>query len=139
MSAAIHARRIDCSPLQWPSRISDAPASNGDGEALTIANDTTWAIAALSIFGVIARPWKLPEATWSVSGAVMLIVFGLLPWSDALKAVAKGTDVYLFLSGMMLLAARKEGLFDFLAGPIPLPKCQMSGMLTRAYSPNSIR
>jgi arsenical pump membrane protein len=85
---------------------------------LTIANDTIWAIAALSILGVIARPWRLPEATWAVTGAVMLIVFGLLPWSDALKAVAKGTDVYLFLSGMMLLAelARNEGLFDFLAG-----------------------
>jgi arsenical pump membrane protein len=85
---------------------------------LTIANDTIWAIAALSTLGVIVRPWNLPEATWAVTGAVMLIVFGLLPWSDALKAVAKGTDVYLFLSGMMLLAelARKEGLFDFLAG-----------------------
>jgi arsenical pump membrane protein len=89
-----------------------------DGEALTIANATIWAIAALSILGVIVRPWNLPEATWAVTGAVMLIVFGLLPWSDALKAVAKGTDLYLFLSGMMLLAelARKEGLFDFLAG-----------------------
>src|SRR5580704_12137788 len=83
-----------------------------------IANDTIWAIAALSIIGVIVRPWKLPEATWAVAGAVILIVLGLLPWSDALKAVAKGTDLYLFLSGMMLLAelARKEGLFDFLAG-----------------------
>jgi arsenical pump membrane protein len=60
----------------------------------------------------------MPEAIWAVTGAVMLIVFGLLPWSDALKAVAKGTDVYLFLSGMMLLAelARNEGVFDFLAG-----------------------
>jgi arsenical pump membrane protein len=89
-----------------------------DGEALTIANDTIWAIVALSTLGVIVRPWNLPEATWAGTGAVMLIVFGLLPWSDALKAVAKGTDVYLFLSGMMLLAelARKEGLFDFLAG-----------------------
>ena len=83
-----------------------------------IANGAIWAIAALSAVGVIARPWKLPEAIWAVAGAVMLIVFGLLAWSDALKAVAKGTDLYLFLSGMMLLAelARKEGLFDFLAG-----------------------
>ena len=85
---------------------------------MTIANDTIWAIVALSTLGVIVRPWDLPEATWAVTGAVMLIVFGLLPWSDALKAVAKGTDVYLFLGGMMLLAelARTEGLFDFLAG-----------------------
>jgi arsenical pump membrane protein len=67
---------------------------------------------------VIVCPWMLPEAIWAVSGAVMLVVLGLLPWSDALKAVTKGMDVYLFLSGMMLLAelARKEGLFDFLAG-----------------------
>jgi arsenical pump membrane protein len=73
---------------------------------LTIANDTIWAIAALSTLGVIARPWKLPQAIWAVSGAVMLVVLGLLPRSDALKAVAKGLDLYLFLSG----------LFDFLAG-----------------------
>ena len=85
---------------------------------MTIANDTIWAIAALSTLGVIARPWRLPEATWAVTGAVMLIVFGLLPWSDALKAVAKGTDVYLFLSGMMLLAelARNEGCLTFWPG-----------------------
>jgi arsenical pump membrane protein len=82
------------------------------------ANYAIWAIAALSTLGVIARPWKLPEAIWAVSRSVMLVVLGLLPSSDALKAVAKGIDVYLFLSGMMLLAelARKEGLFDFLAG-----------------------
>jgi arsenical pump membrane protein len=85
---------------------------------LTPANGAIWAIAALSTLGVIARPWKLPEAIWAVAGAVMLVAFGLLRWSDALQAVAKGIDVYLFLSGMMLLAelARKEGLFDFLAG-----------------------
>ena len=35
----------------------------------------------------------------------------------ALAAAGKGTDVYFFLVGMMLLAevARKEGLFDWLA------------------------
>jgi arsenical pump membrane protein len=84
---------------------------------LTLANYGIWAIAALSILGVIARPWKLPEAIWAVTGAVMLIVCGLLPWREALNAASKGTDVYLFLSGMMLLAesARKEGLFEFLA------------------------
>ncbi|HEY6418196.1 MAG TPA: arsenic transporter [Candidatus Binataceae bacterium] len=84
---------------------------------MTTANEAIWAIAALSTLGVIARPWKLPEATWAVSGAVLLIALGLLPWRDALNAVGKGADVYLFLAGMLLLAelARKEGLFDFLA------------------------
>ncbi|HEY2136401.1 MAG TPA: arsenic transporter [Xanthobacteraceae bacterium] len=77
----------------------------------------TWGIAALSAGGVIVRPWRLPEAIWAVFGAAALVVFGLLPWTDALIGVRKGLDVYLFLTGMMLLAelARQEGLFDWLA------------------------
>ena len=53
---------------------------------------------------------------WAISGAI-LVAFDLLPWRDAMAAAAKGTDVYFFLIGMMLLAevARKEGLFDWLA------------------------
>jgi arsenical pump membrane protein len=78
----------------------------------------TWGIAALATFGVIARPWRLPEFIWAVAGAVLLVLFNLLPWPEALAAAGKGTDVYLFLIGMMLLAevARNEGLFDWLAG-----------------------
>jgi len=81
------------------------------------AHITTWSIAALAIVGVIARPWKLPEALWAVLAAAALLVFGLIPVADAGRAVLKGTDVYLFLVGMMLLAelARHEGLFDWLA------------------------
>lgn len=77
----------------------------------------TWIIAALATFGVIARPWRVPEAVWAVAGAVLLVALGLLPPADALAGVAKGFDVYLFLAGMMLLAevARREGLFDWLA------------------------
>jgi arsenical pump membrane protein len=47
----------------------------------------------------------------------LLVLLNLLSWPDALAAAAKGTDVYFFLIGMMLLAevARKEGLFDWLA------------------------
>ena len=80
-------------------------------------NAATWGIAGLATFGVIARPWNLPEFIWAVAGAALLVLFNLLPWPDALAAAAKGTDVYLFLIGMMLLAevARKEGLFDWLA------------------------
>ena len=84
---------------------------------MTIAQGATWAIAAIATLGVITRPWHLPEAIWAVLGAAALVVFGLLPWTSALQAVGKGTDVYLFLVGMMLLAelARQEGLFDWLA------------------------
>ncbi len=76
-----------------------------------------WTIAALTMGGVLVRPFKLPEATWAVAGATLLLAFQLLPWPDGLRAVGKGTDVYLFLAGMMLLseAARREGLFDWIA------------------------
>src|SRR5579872_4886515 len=83
-----------------------------------MASETaTWGIAAITTAAVIARPWNLPEAIWAVAGAILLVAFGLLPLTDALAGVAQGTDVYLFLVGMMLLAelARKEGLFDWLA------------------------
>ena len=61
---------------------------------------------------MIARPWNLPEFIWAVAGAALLVALNLLPWPDALAAAGKGTDVYFFLVGMMLLAevARKEGL-----------------------------
>ena len=80
-------------------------------------NAATWGIAALATLGVIARPWNLPEFVWAIAGAALLVAFNLLPWPDALAAAAKGTDVYFFLVGMMLLAevARQEGLFDWLA------------------------
>jgi arsenical pump membrane protein len=77
----------------------------------------TWCICALAILGVIVRPWKLPEALWAVLAALALVIFSLISLPAAGKAVLKGTDVYLFLIGMMLLAelARHEGLFDWLA------------------------
>jgi arsenical pump membrane protein len=84
---------------------------------ISTADAATWAIAALATFGVIARPWNLPEFIWAAAGAALLVALNLLPWSEALAAAGKGTDVYFFLAGMMLLAevARKEGLFDWLA------------------------
>jgi arsenical pump membrane protein len=80
-------------------------------------NAATWGIAALATFGVIARPWNLPEFIWAVAGAALLVLLNLLPWPDALAAAGKGIDVYFFLIGMMLVAevARKECLFDWLA------------------------
>jgi arsenical pump membrane protein len=76
-----------------------------------------YAICVIAMFGVLIRPWRLPEAPWAVGGAMVLVVAGLVPWRDAVSAVGRGTDVYLFLLGMMLLSelARREGLFDWLA------------------------
>lgn len=67
--------------------------------------------------GVITRPFKWPEAIWAVVGAGLLVVLGLLPATRALHAVAKGSDVYFFLFGMMVLSevGRREGLFDWVA------------------------
>jgi arsenical pump membrane protein len=81
------------------------------------AHIATWLIAALAIVGVLVRPWNLPQALWPVLGAAALAVSALISIPDAWIAVRKGTDVYLFLTGMMLLAelARHEGLFDWLA------------------------
>jgi arsenical pump membrane protein len=77
----------------------------------------TWLIAAVAVIGVITRPKNWPEAWWAVSGALALVAFSLISPMAALGAVEKGTDVYLFLIGMMILAelARREGLFDWLA------------------------
>jgi len=76
-----------------------------------------WSIAAGTIAGVLFRPKDWPEAVWACLGACILVISGLLPLSQAGAAVAKGTDVYLFLTGMMLLSelARREGVFDWLA------------------------
>jgi arsenical pump membrane protein len=80
-------------------------------------NDMIWGIAGVATLGVIVRPLRMPEYVWAGIGAAGLVMFGLLPWRDALAAAEKGTDVYLFLVGMMLLSevARQEGLFDWLA------------------------
>jgi arsenical pump membrane protein len=77
----------------------------------------TWCIAVSAVAGVIVRPGKSPEALWAVLAALALVAFSLISWPDAVRAVLKGTDVYLFLIGMMLLAelARREGLFEWLA------------------------
>lgn len=77
----------------------------------------TWSIAFLSIAGVIIRPFKVPEAVWAVGGAILLLVCRLISPAEGITGVSRGTDVYLFLTGMMLLAetAREEKLFDWLA------------------------
>jgi arsenical pump membrane protein len=86
--------------------------------AATLASPwSTWAIAGLATAGVITRPFAWPEYTWAVAGAGLLVLLGLLSPAEAWSGVTKGTDVYLFLTGMMLLSevARQEGLFDWLA------------------------
>jgi arsenical pump membrane protein len=75
------------------------------------------AITGATIAGLLFRPMRWPEAVWACLGALALILFHLISWDHTLLAVSKGIDVYLFLTGMMLLAelARGEGVFDWLA------------------------
>ena len=101
--------------------------------ALLQADGLTWGIAFLATSGVILRPWRLPEAIWAVLGALALVILGLMPWDDALHAIGTGTDVYLFLTGMMLLSelARREGLFDHVAA---LAARQAKGSARRLFT-----
>jgi arsenical pump membrane protein len=75
------------------------------------------AIVALSIFLMLLRPRNIPEVYWVGAGAVLLVLTRLISLSLAGRAIAKGTDVYLFLAGMMLLSelAREQGVFDWIA------------------------
>src|SRR5579863_2395135 len=76
-----------------------------------------WTIALISIALVLNRPKQWPEAIWAVTGALLLPISGLITWRQAAGAAAKGTDVYLFLTGMMIISelARRAGVFDWIA------------------------
>ncbi len=80
-------------------------------------NWAVWLIVALATGGVILRPFGWPEFVWALAGAALLVVLGLITAADALRGIVRGTDVYLFLTGMMLLSelARQEGFFDWVA------------------------
>ena len=66
---------------------------------------------------MLIRPRDIPEVYWISGGALLLLAFRLIPLGLAGRAVARGSDVYLFLIGMMLLSelARVHGVFDWLS------------------------
>jgi arsenical pump membrane protein len=74
-------------------------------------------IVAVSIALMLTRPGGIPEVWWISGGALLLIVLRLVPLKLVGQPVAKGSDVYLFLIGMMLLSelAREQGVFDWVA------------------------
>jgi arsenical pump membrane protein len=74
-------------------------------------------ITLLSTAGVLVRPFRVAEAWWAVLGALLLLLTGQVGMAELARAVGQGTDVYLFLIGMMLIAemARITGLFDWIA------------------------
>jgi len=74
-------------------------------------------IVAVSILLMLIRPRGIPEVYWVGGGALLLLLLRLIPLTLAGRAVAEGSDVYLFLSGMMLLPelAREHGVFEWLS------------------------
>lgn len=74
-------------------------------------------IVALSILLMLVRPRGIAEVYWIGGGAVLLVALRLVPLRLAGHAIAEGLDVYLFLTGMMLLSelARDYGVFGWMA------------------------
>ena len=76
-----------------------------------------WMLSLAVIALILLRPRRIPEYVWAVAGALALVLTRLVPLHQAFSSVREGLNVYLFLSGMMLLAevARLHGVFDWLA------------------------
>jgi arsenical pump membrane protein len=74
-------------------------------------------IVAASILLMLIRPRGIPEVYRVGGGSLLLLFLRLIPLTLAGRAVAEGSDVYLFLSGMMLLSelAREHGVFEWLS------------------------
>lgn len=84
---------------------------------LALAPTLLVAIIALSILLMLIRPRGISEVYWIGAGALLLVLLRLIPLHLAAHAIAEGTDVYLFLIGMMLLCelAQEHGVFDWLS------------------------
>lgn len=74
-------------------------------------------IVAASILLMLIRPRGIAEVYWVGGGALLLILLRLMPIRLAGHAIYEGLDVYLFLTGMMLVSelAREQGVFDWVA------------------------
>src|SRR5260221_9926053 len=74
-------------------------------------------IVGLSILLMLLRPHGIAEVYWIGAGAVLLVVLRLVSLQLAGQAIGEGLDVYLFLTGMMLLSdlARHYGVFGWMA------------------------
>jgi len=109
--------------LAWPEHTLRHRArrnKNGEGMVMlppTVAHIGLPLIVGISIALMLIRPRDIPEVWWISGGALLLVALRLVPLKLAGQAVLKGSDVYLFLLGMMLLSelAREQGVFDWVA------------------------
>ena len=88
-------------------------------------------IVGVSILLMLVRPRDLPEVYWVGGGAALLVILRLIPLKLAGKAIADGSDVYLFLIGMTLLSALadKNGVFDWMSSLAVHGACGSSARL----------
>jgi arsenical pump membrane protein len=84
---------------------------------LSVAHILLPSVVGVSILMMLMRPRGIAEVYWISGGAVLLVVLRLVSFDLAGKAIARGSDVYFFLIGMMLLSelAREHGVFDWLS------------------------
>ncbi|HTX55836.1 MAG TPA: SLC13 family permease [Candidatus Acidoferrales bacterium] len=70
-----------------------------------------------AVLGMILWPRRSQEWIWPCGAGALLLLMQTLTPAQAWSAVLRGSDVYAFLAGIMILAelARHEGLFDWLA------------------------
>lgn len=74
-------------------------------------------LVAASLVGMMIRPFGVKEAVPALAGAGGLVLAGVISPLVAWRAAGQGTEVYLFLIGMMLLAelALLQGVFAWAA------------------------
>ena len=84
---------------------------------MSVAHVLLPSIVAVSILLMLLRPRGIAEVYWISGGVLLLIALQLVSFNLAARAIAKGSDVYFFLIGMMLLSelAREHGVFDWLS------------------------
>ncbi len=84
---------------------------------LSVAHILLPSIVGVSILLMLMRPRGIAEVYWIGGGVALLVVLRLVSFDLAGKAIARGSDVYFFLIGMMLLSelAREHGVFDWLS------------------------
>jgi arsenical pump membrane protein len=72
-------------------------------------------IVGVSILLMLIRPRNIPEFYWVGGGAILLLVFRLMPLKLAGHAIAKSLDVCFFLTGMMLVSGCERFLLPALS------------------------
>jgi len=91
-------------------------------------------IVAASIALMLIRPRGIPEVWWISGGAIALIILRLMPLKLAGQAVAKGSDVYLFLIGMMLLSELARSRASSIGSHLSLYAEPMAAARVSSYS-----